>query len=580
MSQKISNLPIGAKIKFGRHSVNGESSWDLVWILVAKNHSSTPAYPSNSATFLTEKIIDLRFFDSREPENPINADVRSYGYARYSLSNLDQWLNKDGAAGEWYEATHTYDKPPSVTYGNTYITHYETRPAFMNLFTDDEKAAILDTTIRVMLPEAGSPRSTEDITRKIFIPSYSEMGKTYGETGTVSEGSTWEYFNGNSSIAYLTEQALTYTQSTYKPTALTNAWGYWTRTPRTDGYRLGYVTDTGENNGAFAYMGCWGVRPAMNLSSEQLVSDTTDANGYYTIIYNLPPSTPTSITVPSTIYGGKSNTISWSSANDPNGDTVTYQLECSINGGTYTQIYSGASTSYAHLVPFGTTSVAYRVKATDPSGVVSEYKTSTTITVINNNAPVISGTDVNLGVKSSGLTGTYTITDANNNTVTVTEAIDGVQIRSFVATLGETITYGVTDNTWLALPNGSHTFTIRATDGIDTSVRTYTFTKLVETLKIQNATPWVASSMPGRIMLVVTRNIPPTATFKVEVCNNGYDTSPTWEDCTDAVKSGLVHVFTNKTKTASNWGVLVRVTVARNGATGACYVSAIGGNFE
>jgi hypothetical protein len=81
-------------------------------------------------------------------------------------------------------------------------------------------------------------------------------------------------------------------------------------------------------------------------------------------------------------------------------------------------------------------------------------------------------------------------------------------------------------------------------------------------------------------MLVVTRNIPPTATFKVEVCNNGYDTSPTWEDCTDAVKSGLVHVFTNKTKTASNWGVLVRVTVARNGATGACYVSAIGGNFE
>jgi hypothetical protein len=255
-------------------------------------------------------------------------------------------------------------------------------------------------------------------------------------------------------------------------------------------------------------------------------------------------------------------------------------LECSVNGGAYTQIYSGASTSYAHLVPFGTTSVAYRVKATDPSGESSAYKTSATVTVINNNAPVISGTDSNLGVKSSGFTGTYTITDANNNAVTVTEAIDGVQIRSLVATLGQPITYGVSENTWLALPNGSHTLTIRATDGIDTSVRTYTFTKLVETLKIQNSTPWAASSMPTRIMLVITRNIPSTSTFKVEVCNNGYDSSPTWEDCSAAVKSGMVHVFTNKSKTASKWGVIVRVTVNRNGAIGACYVSAIGGNFE
>jgi hypothetical protein len=44
--------------------------------------------------------------------------------------------------------------------------------------------------------------------------------------------------------------------------------------------------------------------------------------------------------------------------------------------------------------------------------------------------------------------------------------------------------------------------------------------------------------------------------------------------------SGLVHVFSNKAKTAAKWGVLVRVTVERNGATGACYISAIGGNFE
>jgi hypothetical protein len=304
-----------------------------------------------------------------------------------------------------------------------------------------------------------------------------------------------------------------------------------------------------------------------------------DGEGCYTIVWNSAPYQPASLPVP-TVYGGKSNAISWSSAFDPDGDALIYQLECSIDNGNYTVIYNGSSTAYAHLVPFGTSTITYRVKAIDPSGESSAYTTSATINVVNNKPPVISGADTNLGVKSSGFSGTYTIEDADSNVFTVTEAIDGVQIRSLVARTGEEIVYGIVDDTWLALPNGSHTLTIKVTDGIDTAVRTIVFTKLVEKLKIENKEPWVSTTMPTRIMLVVTRNIPSLATFKVEVCNNGYDASPTWEDATDAVKSGLVHVMTNTRKTAANWGVRVRVTVERNGATGACYVSAIGGNFE
>jgi hypothetical protein len=124
-----------------------------------------------------------------------------------------------------------------------------------------------------------------------------------------------------------------------------------------------------------------------------------------------------------------------------------------------------------------------------------------------------------------------------------------------VATLGATITYGITGNTWLTLPNGAHTLTIRATDGLDSSVRTITFTKLVDSFTVENSTPWTSSTMPTRIMLVVTRVLPLAATFKVEVCNNGNDTTPTWEDATDAVKSGLVHVFANQSKVSGIWGV-------------------------
>lgn len=573
MAQLLSNLPVGAKVKFGKYSVNGEAAQPIIWLVVAKNHISTPAYPTNSVTLLTEKIIDLRSFDAPETNNS-DSGRATYGNNRYSLSNIDQWLNKDSAAGMWYSAKHNVDQPPSspeIMGG----TPYSTRPGFLNAFTTEEKNAIQSTNIRVRAPQIDGG-AYEDILRKVFLPSATEVDLV----AEVAEGAKWSYFNGDNNIVYLTSQAYNNTRSSSKPIRVDDGWYWWVRSTYYTSKDSPNCADTdGDIVSRRAWDGTVGVRPACNLLSSLSVSETVDGDGCYTMVWNSAPSAPTILNVP-TIYGGKSNPISWSAAVDPDSDNVTYHLECSIDGSEYTLIYSGTSTAYAHLLPFGTTSVAYRLKATDPLGESSAYITSATVSVINNNAPVISGSDSNLGIKSSGFTGTYTVTDANNNAVTVTEAIDGVQIRSLVATLGQAITYGVTENTWLALPNGSHTLTISATDGIDTAVRTYTFTKLVDTLRIQNATPWVSSTMPSRIMLVITRNIPSEATFKVEVCNNGYDASPTWEDATDAVKSGLVHVFENTTKTATSWGVLVKVTVARNGATGACYISAIGGNFE
>ena len=573
MAQLLSNLPIGAKVKFGKYSVNGETAEDIGWLIVAKSHNSTPAYPTNSITLMSEKIIDLLCVDGKEYGSPIS-NRANYGNNRYSLSSLDQWLNKDGTS--WFSGQHSTDSSPSLA-NSSYGTSYANRPAFLNAFTSDEKNAILPTTIRVVIPSVDGG-GYEDISRKVFLASTTELG--LANESNRAEGNVFEYFSSNSRVAYLTNQAYTNSPSTSKPARITDAWDWWLRTPQANGSDgIAYVYPDGTRKYTVAYYGKVGVRPALNLSSTMSVSDSTDSNGYYSVVWNSSPNRPSTLNVP-TIYGGKANSISWNKANDPDGDAVTYQLECSINGGAYSQIYNGTTLVYAHIVPFGTNTVSYRVKATDPSGASSEYTTSTTITVVNNNAPVISGADSNLGVKSDGFTGTYTVTDADNNIVTVSEAIDGIQIRSLVATLGQAITYGVTETTWLSLPNGSHTLTISATDGIDTSVRTYTFTKLVDSLKIQNSTPWIASTMPSRIILVVTRNVPSTSIFKVEVCNNGYDDNPTWEDATNAVTNGLVHVFSNTTKTAADWGILVRVTVERNGATGACYISAIGGNFE
>lgn len=577
MAQLLSSLPVGAKVKFGKYSVNGETAQHITWLIVDK---STPS----AITLLTERVIDVRQFDAPEVNHP-NADRKKWGYNRYSASNIDQWLNDYRAGGAWYVARHTYDAPPAdgeIPYAN--------RPGFLNAFSTLERDSILDTTVEVAIPipEGGL---TEPLVRKVFLPSTLQVNN-----GADVSGFVWNYFSNNSSVAYLTDQAYNYTTWSSKPASVNDPMPYWTRSPRTESLVSVVAIGNQINLQPIAAEVGIGIRPALNVVSNLPVSDKTDSEGCYVVAFNEAPNAPSIITTPYAIYGGKSNAISWSVVNDPNGDIVTYQLECSINGGEYTQIYSGTSVAYAHLVPFGTSTVSYRVKATDPSGESSAYTTSATIDVVNNNAPVISGSDTNLGVKSEGFTDTYTIEDADKNTVTVTEAIDGVRIRTLIATndenatyegvkvvkLGEEITYGVTETTWLALPNGSHTLTISATDGIDTSVRTITFTKLVDKFSIQNSTPWVSYTMPTRIMLVITRNIPSAATFKVEVCNNGYDASPVWEDATDAVKSGLVHVFANEEKEQPevDWGVLVRVTVERNGATGACYISAIGGNFE
>ena len=66
----------------------------------------------------------------------------------------------------------------------------------------------------------------------------------------------------------------------------------------------------------------------------------------------------------------------------------------------------------------------------------------------------------------------------------------------------------------------------------------------------------------------------------MSVCNNGFDSSPTWEDATDAALAHHAHVFANKIKQNTKWGVNVRVNLTRNGAIGDCYLSGIGGNFE
>ena len=570
MAQNLSNLPIGAKVKFGKHSISGEIAQDIIWLVAARNHTG---YPADSITLQTASIIDLRCFDN--PESTASGDRQSQGNNRYSVSNIDQWLNSNGSAGSWYSAQHATDAAPTSN-----DTAYANRPGFLYHLSDSERAAILPTTIRVVKPTKDGG-GYEDITRSIFLPSLTEIG--LGNENNTPEGNVWEYYTASGvarRTCSITTQVSNYSKSTSKPTAGSGG-VWWTRTPSfSSEYNVRVVSINGTLTFEPAYVWMRGVRPAVNVSSTLSVSDTTDSDGCYTVIWNRPPTTPI-IIAPDIAYSKPSNTEIAASSSDPDGDEITYRHEYRFDNGSWTTIDMITGPKWdIRLSKTTPGTVQFRAKAIDSNGAESEYGYSDVIPYVVNDPPSISGTDSHLGEKKGGFSQSYSIVDTDSETIDIQEAIDGEVIRSYTATGNVESSVNVTGTTWLKLANGSHTITITAKDAIDTTVRTYTFTKSVNTILVETAQPMPLGTMPVRIKLTVARNIPSAAKFKVEVCNNGYDTNPTWEDCTSSVTGNAAHVFTNTTKTANQWGVKVRVTVERNGGTGACYITSIGGNFE
>lgn len=201
-----------------------------------------------------------------------------------------------------------------------------------------------------------------------------------------------------------------------------------------------------------------------------------------------------------------------------------------------------------------------------------------------NTAPTISGsyaTGTNLGTKTAGFNLTYTVADADGDTVTVKEYLDNVLQRTYTATLGATNTFQcVTAANFQTVLNGVHTLKVVANDGkADSAAYTITFTK-----KVTKATITLASALPADdiiqvMVMTLTSSIPADANLKVLVTNNANDSSPVWEDATADIKSGVNHVFTNKTA-ANGFAFNFKLSVERGASDTGGYISNIGGAFE
>lgn len=301
-----------------------------------------------------------------------------------------------------------------------------------------------------------------------------------------------------------------------------------------------------------------------------------------TVVNNNAPSAPPSIVVPNDVKGGSTLEISWTAASDSDGNLSGYILERSTNGGsTYTQVYKGNALTYTDTITKGWSTVMYRVKAYDSYNAQSGYTTSTKRMVDNNTAPTITTSSAaSLGTKSSGFTISYSVDDKDaGDTLTVTEKLDGTTKRTYTATRKTTNSFAVTGEYFQKITNGSHTMTVTVTDGKATVTKTFTFTKAVTAASITLAKPMEADAQITRCAITVGGLIPADAVFKVEVTNNGKDSSPVWEDATTEARNGWNHLFTNQTA-ANGFAFNFRVTAERGASGESGYIASIQGGFQ
>lgn len=203
-------------------------------------------------------------------------------------------------------------------------------------------------------------------------------------------------------------------------------------------------------------------------------------------------------------------------------------------------------------------------------------------TVSVNTAPTVSTDGAALGQKNAAFAWKYTVTDADGDSLTVTEKLDGktTKTRTGVAS-GTALTFEQAADAagFQKILNGSHTLTVEVSDGKETVSTSATFTKAVHAASVTLAEPLAVEGDITVAVLQVTGSIPDDAKFKAEVTNNALDSSPVWQDATTEVKKGVNIVFENKTAT-NGAAFNFRVSVERGESGEGGYIEAVSGAFQ
>ena len=206
--------------------------------------------------------------------------------------------------------------------------------------------------------------------------------------------------------------------------------------------------------------------------------------------------------------------------------------------------------------------------------------------IVPDNPPVISsslgvsGTD--LGEKKDIFDVIYSVSDPDEDILTVTEKIDNITINTRTnVSSGSSLTFSNLNDitSFQTILNGKHTLEIIANDGKESTSFTFTFTKKVTEADI---TLKEALAIEGDISVAILKiegSIPKDAVITVLVTNNGNDSNPIWQDATAEVLDNKNIVFTNK-KNTNGAAFNFKVSIKRGASDEGGYITSISGAFQ
>lgn len=580
MSQLLSALPVGSLVKEPNYTYLDTVP---VFRILEHGHSGDP---SGSTTLEFRDIVCDRCFDAKEPNNT-NSDRKTSGNNRYRYSNILQWLNSTSSAGNWYSAKHSADAPPIAE--NVYANPYKQEAGFLWHMPSGLRSALLTVskpTHLLQIDGGGDSSHIENVESKVFLLSAMEV--MLSASGGNNEGSSYNYYQNHYLDRYRIKTMINPSGKGSLPAA--NEY-WWLRTPVNGKTKNAGAVGT---DGKFADGGtCYypqGVSPAFCISSDTKVSDAPDSNGVYSLIFN---ATPT-ISPASTNYGNVSTPPSITcTLADSDGDSFTYTVK--LNGttkdsgsGTASKTFALDMTSYWSQMALGTNTIV--VQATDSQGATASA--TYTMNKTNSAAPVPTTDLVNNSRKDTSFYIGFQIgQDADGDSQTVVAQVsdssdmsDPTEFTSVeklvagawipVQTLtnadaGASLRIQVTGQTV------GDTIYVRLKDtdsGSGSPVYTSVYAISIGSTLEFDTLPITRTTKPSIVVAYLDKTMPADATLQMYACNNANDATPTWEPITE----GESHQFTNKTKTATNWGVSVKTNIAAGATAGEISVSAVG----
>lgn len=258
---RLCELPVGAKVSdYKRY---------FPWIVADQ---SLEGYPGT--VLISDFLAEAGCYDAPESGSRFD-DIRQFGWNRYPVSNVHQWLNSTGEA--WFTPMHPLDEAP----GQTVIEPYEQKPGFLWGFSHIFVEALRTCSVVYAYQDDYYQLRHGTVDCRVFLPSRTELGVE--KRAGVQEGRPLQladYAPVYRTVAPTPELVSSHRlcDREFHPSS---SYPYWLRSIELNGMSAVYFYGMSRAPYFQACQGACGIRPMVVMESQTVLEEQPDAYGVY-----------------------------------------------------------------------------------------------------------------------------------------------------------------------------------------------------------------------------------------------------------------------------------------------------------